>query len=114
MELQRYITFIEEAEKLKSIVLPDSQAKRMMELWEEYNSNETPEAKLIKALDKAETILQHNRGDNPEEFYYRFNLEYGKEYFKDDEMLVQLRAILDEMTIQRMSESSNSSSNSQS
>ena len=54
----------------------------LLALWREYNANATPEARLVKALDKAETIIQHNQGRNPEDFDYRFNLGYGKEYFE--------------------------------
>ena len=43
-------------------------------MWKEYNEESTPEAKLIKALDKAETIIQHNQGKNPPDFDYEFNL----------------------------------------
>lgn len=79
-------------------LLPEQVANQMMDLWMEYNSNTTPEAKLVKALDKAETIIQHNQGDNPEDFNYQFNLGYGLEYFKDNKMLEQLRAVIDEKT----------------
>jgi putative hydrolase of HD superfamily len=83
-------------------LLPEEQAKRMLELWLEYNENKTPEAKLIKALDKAETILQHNQGKTPADFDYEFNLNYGKEYFKEDEILIGLRNYLDQKTRERM------------
>lgn len=86
--------------------LPEQQANQMMDLWLEYNSNTTPEAKLVKALDKAETIIQHNQGDNPSDFDYRFNLEYGKEYFRNNEMLEQLRGMLDRKTLELLSTSS--------
>lgn len=82
-------------------LLPEPQAGKMMDLWLEYNSNTTPEAKLVKALDKAETILQHNQGENPADFDYQFNLGYGKEYFKDNELLEQLRSIIDLKTRQK-------------
>ena len=55
----------------------------------------------MKALDKAETILQHNQGANPHEFDYAFNLEYGKKYFEHDPLLQKLRALLDEQTRKR-------------
>jgi putative hydrolase of HD superfamily len=82
-------------------LLPEQQANQMMDLWLEYNNNSTPEAKLVKALDKAETIIQHNQGDNPSDFDYHFNLGYGKDYFKNNDMLEQLRAIIDEKTGQK-------------
>lgn len=88
------------AKKLFSL-LPEEVGKRMMEIWIEYNDNSTPEAKLVKALDKAETIIQHNQGKNPEDFNYEFNLEYGKGYFKEDDILKLLRSIIDEKTRQK-------------
>ena len=78
--------------------LPEPQASRMMEIWSEYNDGSTPEAKLVKALDKAETILQHNQGENPADFNYQFNLEYGKKYFEYNDTLKLLRSIIDEKT----------------
>lgn len=79
-------------------LLPEAQARRLAELWNEYCSAASPEARLVKALDKAETILQHNRGKNPPDFDYAFNLEYGREYFEDGGLLEQLRAMLDAET----------------
>ena len=43
-------------------LLPEREAESLLALWREYNANATPEARLVKALDKAETIIQHNRG----------------------------------------------------
>lgn len=74
----------------------------MMDIWIKYNDNSTPEAKLVKALDKAETIIQHNQGNNPSDFNYQFNLKYGKEYFESDDRLKLLRSLIDEKTRQRM------------
>lgn len=79
-------------------LLPDQQADALLALWQEYNANATPEARLVKALDKAETIIQHNQGINPADFDYRFNLGYGKEYFEDNAFLRVLRTKLDEET----------------
>ena len=84
-------------------LLPQAQASKMLELWLEYNENKTAEAKLIKALDKAETIMQHNQGKPPVEFDYGFNLNYGKEYFEADKTLVDLRLYLDQKTREHMS-----------
>ena len=64
----------------------------------------TQEARLVKALDKAETILQHNQGQNPPDFDYDFNLDYGKAYFQGDLILEALRDALDRGTRRRMEE----------
>ena len=59
---------------------------------------------LEKALDKAETILQHNQGKNPPDFDYGFNLEYGKPYFSFHPLLKELRSLLDAQTAARIRE----------
>lgn len=71
---------------------------RLIQLWEEYEAGETGEARLVKALDKAETIIQHNQGQNPSDFDYEFNLGYGKQLFGDSEILEDLRLHIDEET----------------
>lgn len=78
--------------------LPETAGTKLLELWEEYSEAATPEARLVKALDKAETILQHNQGKNPPDFDYGFNLSYGKKYFEDDSRLNVLREVLDKET----------------
>lgn len=79
-------------------LLPKSQCDELLRLWEEYNAGNTPESKFVKALDKAETIIQHNQGLNPPDFNYEFNLDYGKQYFGDNSHLQELRKIIDEDT----------------
>lgn len=93
-EEEKYQTEYRAASKVFTL-LPESKASELMELWQEYNDNSSPEAHLIKALDKAETIIQHNQGDNPDNFDYEFNLQYGSKYFQADPLLIELRAILD-------------------
>jgi putative hydrolase of HD superfamily len=58
----------------------------------------SPEARVAKALDKLETILQHTQGENPPEFDYRFNLGYGRAFTADHPVIVRLREILDRET----------------
>lgn len=82
-------------------LLPEEQGDKLLSIWKEYNENATLEARLVKALDKAETIIQHYQGSNPKDFDYRFNLEYGKEYFEQEETLKQLRSMIDEKTKER-------------
>ena len=78
--------------------LPEATAEEIVALWEEYEAAATPEARLAKGLDKLETILQHVQGENPPDFDYRFNLEYGRRYTTGDPLLVALREHLDEET----------------
>ena len=88
----------EKAMRRKLTTLPDGISEKIYDLWKEYNECCTKEAKLVKAMDKLETIVQHNQGDNPEDFDYEFNLQYGKQYFMDNEILEYMRYIIDEDT----------------
>jgi len=81
--------------------LPVQLRDEITSLWDEYEAAQSPEAKLAKALDKLETILQHTQGRNPAEFDYRFNLTYGREYTADHPVLAAVRALLDEETERR-------------
>jgi len=74
----------------------------IMALWQEYEDAATPEARAVKALDKLETILQHNQGINPQDFDYGFNLGYGRKYTGADPLFAQVRSLLDEDTRQKM------------
>jgi putative hydrolase of HD superfamily len=84
--------------------LPAAQRDEITALWDEYEAAETPEARLAKALDKLETILQHTQGQNPADFDYRFNLGYGRQFTADHPVLVALRAELDAETERRARE----------
>lgn len=81
--------------------LPRRLQDEITALWDEYEEARTPEARLAKALDKLETILQHNQGDNPADFDYRFNLDYGKRYTAIDPVIATIREILDRDTERR-------------
>ena len=88
----------EKAMRRMLTILPENLAENIYDLWKEYNECSTKEAKLVKAMDKLETIVQHNQGENPEDFDYEFNLQYGKQYFMDNEILEYMRYIIDEDT----------------
>jgi putative hydrolases of HD superfamily len=78
--------------------LPDVLQAELVALWDEYESAASAEARLAKALDKLETIMQHNQGVNPEAFDYRFNLGYGQQYTTGHPLIAAFRAALDRET----------------
>ena len=78
--------------------LPDPVQAELVALWDEYEQAESLEARVVKALDKMETILQHNQGDNPADFDYAFNIGYGRSYTDAFEITAQIRALLDSDT----------------
>jgi len=86
--------------------LPAPLAAEITALWDEYEAARTPEARLAKALDKLETILQHTQGSNPPDFDYRFNLGYGREHTAAPPLIAALRAELDRATEDRAREGS--------
>ena len=81
--------------------LPAALRAEVAALWDEYEEARSPEARLAKALDKLETIMQHNQGRNPAGFDYRFNLEYGRRFTAGDPLIVTIREILDRETEDR-------------
>jgi len=84
--------------------LEDSHRVGIMALWQEYEDAASPEAKAVKALDKLETILQHNQGINPPDFDYGFNLTYGQKHTNADPLFAVMRSILDDRTRERIAE----------
>lgn len=78
--------------------LPPALKGEISTLWDDYEAAQSPEAKLAKALDKLETIMQHTQGKNPPAFDYRFNLSYGRGHTADQPVIASLRAILDAET----------------
>lgn len=75
----------------------------ILALWDDYEHAQSAEAKAVKALDKLETLLQHNQGKNPPDFNYEFNLAYGKKYTDADPLFEQLRHLIDEDTREKIS-----------
>jgi putative hydrolases of HD superfamily len=94
---------IQEREDLLSLIdpLPEALRSELLALWEEYETASSPEARLAKGLDKLETILQHNQGDNPPDFDYAFNLDYGQQYTQAPALIADLRRIIDAETLAR-------------
>ena len=93
-EMEKHIAEERDVQRVLS-QLPEDRQGELLALWNEYNDTATAEARLVKALDKAETIIQHNQGKNPPDFDYNFNLEYGKQYFSTHPILLKLRELLD-------------------
>jgi putative hydrolase of HD superfamily len=78
--------------------LPTQLQAEFLALWDDYENAASPEAQAVKALDKLETILQHNQGANPADFDYAFNLEYGKKHTATAPLFAQIRELLDQET----------------
>ena len=73
--------------------LPDPPAGEMEALYREMDARETPEAKVYKALDKLEALIQHNESplDTWSENEYSLNLTYAFDAVSFSDWLTRLR-----------------------
>ena len=80
--------------------LPAPYAEEMAALYAEMNALQTAEAKLYKALDKLEAVIQHNESpiDTWEYHEYQLNLTYATDTVAFSDYMVSLRAAIREET----------------
>lgn len=91
LEDQLYFTWVN--------TLPEVLRLEMQDLLSEMDALQTTEAKLYKALDKLEAVIQHNESplDTWIPLEYDLNRTYAKEQVVFSDYLIELRkAILDE------------------
>lgn len=84
--------------------LPPQYAKEMRELYEEMAERKTLEARIYKAIDSLEALIQHNVSDLstwiPKEF--DLNLTYADDRVNFSEYLTALRQTVREDTIRKI------------
>ena len=90
----------QEREDLRNLLrpLPEELRTELMDLWEDYEAARTPEARLVKALDKFETLMQHSQGPDMPKIDFAFNLHYGEQYTRGNELFDLMREVLDQET----------------
>ncbi len=73
--------------------LPETYRRELADLFSEMEARETPEAKLYKALDKLEALIQHNEADISTwlPLEYDYQMTYGTEECAFDEYICHLR-----------------------
>ena len=61
--------------------MPEPEKSRLGEIFRELSEGKTPEARLVKAMDKLEAVIQHNEADISTwlPLEYELQLTYGKE-----------------------------------
>ena len=74
---------------------PKALGAEIVGLWDEYTAGDTPEARLVKAADKLETLATHNDGTQTPGFDYAFNLVYGRPATDRWPASAALRTLLD-------------------
>ena len=73
--------------------LPVGYREKLLALFQEMNELQTLEARIYKALDKMETLVQHNEADISTwlPLEYKLNLEYGEEAVSFSSYMKELR-----------------------
>ena len=84
--------------------LPEPFDKDMAELYQEMEAQQTLEARIYKALDKLEALIQHNESDIKTWIPLEYDLQmtYGNEQVKFSEYLTELRAKVREDSVQKI------------
>ena len=84
--------------------LPESFSRELSALYEEMAQRQTLEARIFKALDGLEALIQHNASDlstwTPNE--HRLNLTYADDKTAFSSYLTQLRQAIREDTVQKL------------
>lgn len=86
--------------------LPEENRTEFSALLAEMNALETPEAKIYKALDKMEAVIQHNEADISTwlPLEYDLQLQYGRENVAFSPWFRQLKQELDQWTRTKISQ----------
>ncbi len=83
---------------LKRIVdrLPEQSAREIVELWEEFEARQTPEAKLVKAIDRLEACNQHNLAaiESWEDGDFVATLGYKDHLYAIDSVIEELKDLI--------------------
>ena len=84
--------------------LPDEVAQNMESLYAEMDAQQTTEAKIYKALDKLEALIQHNESpiDTWSENEYELNKTYAFDTVAFSNWLTELRKVILEETLEKI------------
>ena len=84
--------------------LPDTYAQQMQSLYAEMAARETVEAKIYKAIDNLEAVIQHNLSDLSTwiPLEYELNQTYGTDKVAFSAYLTELRKLAKEDTIAKI------------
>ena len=88
------------------MTLPEEYRNELIPLFDEMNKLETTEARIYKALDKMETLIQHNEADISTwlPLEYEMNLVYGENEVQFSEYMKELKKAVNEETIRKIEE----------
>lgn len=92
---------------------PEPDRSKWQSLYKEMNALETTEAKIYKALDKMEALIQHDESDISTwiPLEYELQFEYGKENVQFSPYLRRLREEIDNITSEKIEKEKKSKEN---
>lgn len=92
---------------------PEPDRSKWQSLYKEMNALETTEAKIYKALDKMEALIQHDESDISTwiPLEYELQFEYGKENVQFSPYLRRLREEIDHITSEKIEKEKKSKEN---
>ena len=87
--------------------LPEPYKKELSMLFLEMHAQKTIESKIYKALDKMETLIQHNEADISTwiPLEYELNLTYGEKETEFSKYMKELKQTINEDTINKIQRS---------
>jgi putative hydrolase of HD superfamily len=90
--------------------LPEPYRKELSMLFLEMNEQKTIESKIYKALDKMETLIQHNEADISTwlPLEYQLNLTYGEKEVEFSKYMKALKRAINEDSINKIQDSKES------
>jgi len=85
--------------------LPRNLKKGILNLWIEFETCKTKEARFARALDKIEGLIQHNEANIKTwtKKEWQFNLTYAQEFNGDNNVIRKLRGLVLKESIKKMS-----------
>lgn len=86
------------------INLPKEKAYEIISLWEEFEKNETLEAKFAHSLDKVEAVMQHNISNISDWDQLDFNVHpyYKNEFFNFDSFMRAFKDVVDDQSMKKI------------
>lgn len=89
---------------------PIPEREEWLALYAEMLAMETQEAKIYKALDKMEAVIQHDESDISTwlPLEYDLQLQYGKENVQFSSYMLALKEEVDSITLKKIAKASNS------
>lgn len=82
-------------------MLPSETGERIFELWQEYEAKQTPEARLVSALDKVDANLQANFYHDGDVRYW-LDCEDGEQYLRINTEKKHVVEVLDEKFVEEL------------